>query len=903
MNEAWPEDPFSLAETPIERLHRFNPMLGKDRFIRVQGTVTIHFPGQFFVLQSGDQSVMVFSQMDDPMQPGDHAEAVGLPGRRGNRILLQEAVYRHSEGSDKPSIRSIEGRAQIDPSLDLLLVELSGTVIDSTRILTDRTSLTLQNKDTLYEANLSWPKSEPEDWKPGAKVHLTGVYDLILDENLAPLAFRVGVSSPDDIQILSRPSWWTTARITNLAALLGLFTLGSVLWVVALRRQVSSQTTEIRNYYDRQVQLQLRYRNIVENASDAIFTFSMDGLIVSINPAGERITGYSAVEAVGHVNVHTLLQTEDENPSASNLLPENHPIEGVMAFRGQMRNRSGEIIWIESRSRMLYEQGRPTGILSVVRDISRSKQIEEELQRAREEAEATARSKSAFLANMSHEIRTPMSGVIGMTNFLLDTRLDNEQREFSETIRDSAEALLTVLNDILDFSKIEAGKLQFEHLPINLREIIESSLALLAPRAHAKLLEIGAFLPHDLPKTVMGDPDRIRQVLINLLGNAIKFTAKGNVTLKLKHEPIGEDQLKMTFEVADTGIGIEESSMSLLFQPFSQADNSTTRNYGGTGLGLAISRQIVELMNGRIGVRSKPGLGSTFWFEIQLQRDPKEQPMIPVQKMQRLRHIKVLGIDDQEIGRKVLQHNSEAMGLNTVTVDSADAALSALRAANEAEDPYELILVDFQMPRKDGLMFARELQADPKFCGIPKVLLTSLDRRLSETEMQSYGICNSLLKPLRQQEFQNTVYRALFNESDNPPSDKWTATKKKHSGSISLQVLVAEDSPVNQRVAMIQLKKLGHQVTLVNNGREAIEALERNTFDVILMDCNMPEIDGFEATRRLRMNPQHKGIRIIAMTANVMQGDRERCLAAGMNDYVSKPTRIEDLKAALTTTA
>ncbi|MCC5835639.1 MAG: response regulator, partial [Opitutales bacterium] len=895
----WPEDPFSLKETPIEQLHLFNPLVGRDRFIRVSGTVTIQFPGQFLVLQSGEQSVMVFSRLDEPMQPGQFAEVVGLPGRRGNRILLNEAVYRGAETASEPSIHRIEGPLPVDPSLDLLLVEVKGMVIESSKVYNDWTRLTLQSEGSLFEAILSWPESDPNDWSPGTEIRLQGVYDLLLDENMTPRAFRIGVRDENDLQVLVRPSWWTTARITALAGFLGLFSLGGILWVVALRRRVFSQTTEIRNYYERQIQLQLRYRNIVENASDAIFTFNMDGVIASINPAGERMTGFAAIEAVGHVNVHTLLHFGDDDPSSANLLPENHPTDGVMAFRGQLRNRADDIIWIESRSRMLFDMGEPAGVLSIVRDISRNKRIEEELQRARDEAEATARSKSAFLANMSHEIRTPMNGVIGMTNFLLDTPLNNEQRDFTETIRDSAEALLTVLNDILDFSKIEAGKLQFEHLRFNLRETIESTLSLLAPRAHAKLLEIGAFLPHDLPTTFIGDPDRIRQVLMNLLGNAIKFTSNGNVILSLEYESISSDELLLCFEISDTGIGIEEEAMALLFQPFSQADNTTTRKYGGTGLGLAICKQIVELMNGRIGVRSKLGAGSTFWFEISLQRDPNEQPVIPMLKLHRLNKVKVLGIDDNEVGRKILQHNANGWGIQLDTVDSAEAALKKLKAPGQTAEPYKLILLDYQMPHKDGLTLASELQADPRLSLIPKILLTSLDRRLSESEMRSLGISYSILKPLRQQEFQNTVYRALFCEEkqSEPISDPFSG--KDNSGTKQLKVLVAEDSPVNQRVATIQLKKLGHTVALANNGREAIEALKQDTYDVVLMDCNMPEVDGFEATRQLRQNPNYKDLKIIAMTANVMQGDRDRCLAAGMNDYVSKPTRIEDLKAAL----
>lgn len=634
------------------------------------------------------------------------------------------------------------------------------------------------------------------------------------------------------------------------------------------------------------------FEALVETSPSAIVVFDAAGRVTALNPAFEKLFGYPASEIVGReLNGHI---TTPETQAEADCLTERVLANETVHLFGKRRRKDGSQVDVEIFAAPVVVAGVRAGSVTIYHDIS-------SLFQAKREAEEASRAKSEFLANMSHEIRTPMNGIMGMLELALDTALTDEQRDYLEMSLQSAESLLTILNDILDLSKIEANCLELEHIPFNLATLVENAAYSMAGRAQEKGLEVICSLPPDLHPHVIGDPGRVRQILVNLLGNAVKFTHEGEILIGAETERETEDTQRVRFSVRDTGIGIPPDRVEQIFERFRQADGSTTRHYGGSGLGLTISKQLIDAMAGEIGVASEPGLGSTFWFSIEFPRShvPAEPAELEAQEGITLPHLRVLAVDDNTTNRTVISKMVAGFGCRVETVDSGSHALSALRKAHRSGNPFDLVLLDMQMPRMDGEQTLERIKADAALRRTPIVILTSIGQRSDAARLQRKGCAGYLLKPIKIKTLHDALVSAVSDRGDHdlrlsrPPVRTGASTH-------SRRLLLAEDNPVNQKLAVIFLERAGFQVDVVDNGRSAVEQMSRSDYHAVLMDVQMPELDGYEATRKIRQ--QECGGRhtpIIAMTANAMKGDAEMCLQAGMDDYIAKPFELKQLVQVL----
>lgn len=663
--------------------------------------------------------------------------------------------------------------------------------------------------------------------------------------------------------------------------------LGFALYSLKKDREKQRVEAELKN-------LQQFQEKILTSLAEGVVVENAHGHITYVNPALEKMLGYRPGELLGQHWSVFIPEDQLEQVKRKSRARQSRTRE---RYETRLKTREGRLIPVLIHAHSIFEKKKFSGVVSVITDISNLKQIEEELRLSREEALAASKAKSEFLANMSHEIRTPMNGIIGMIELALQTELNDEQLQFLKAARTSAESLLTILNDILDFSKIEARMIELVPVEFNLHNSITEIVATLALPAHQKGLELLCHVPPSLPETVVGDTSRLRQVLLNLVSNAIKFTEKGEVEVEVEEQARTSKDITLHFMVRDTGIGISRDKLESIFQPFVQADASFSRKYGGTGLGLAITSQLVNLMGGKIWAESQPGRGSTFHFTVRLGLVPERRTRAVPATLAAVHGLRVLVVDDNQTNQVILKEMLQSWRMKPEVASSGPQAISLIREALSRQEGFGLFLLDLSMPEMDGFELIRNIKEIDGAREVPIIILTSADRVGDLQQAKELGAQGYLVKPVRPSDLLDTIMAIKGATSAahrlEVPITEHTLPEFRRK----LNILLAEDNPVNQKVAIHLLQKKGHRVTVAENGRQALEILEKEKFDLVLMDVQMPEMDGFEATRQIRQREQSSGehLPVVAMTAHAMKGDREKCLEAGMDDYVAKPLYPEEL--------
>jgi len=888
--EQAPADPFTVAPQPIGELLRYTRNSTGNR-THVSGVVTLQH-GTSIYIEDATGGLQVEAN-EVHVKPGEVISAVGyaVPGTYGPK--LTDAEIRNTGQLVKPRPLSITPDQAMSGKFENRLVRIDAKVLSRISGSVQQ-RLALQADNYIFEAEVY--QRVPLPFAEGSMVRLTGVptvqatYD---GATRAPSSLLMLIGTAGDIQVI-KTAPWLNSRHANM--LFSAAACGGVLvfvWVWSLRRRVRDQTYEIeeRGRFLRQV-IDMAPNLIFVKDTGGRFTLANRALAKMYQTTSDAMIG-KTVEQISGVTGDTMCGSQDDHQVITTLEEKYVPEELHVDAKGTQR-------WVQITKRPILDAaGKAVGVLGVVNDITQRKRDEQGLIQARVAAEAANTAKSEFLANMSHEIRTPLNGVIGMLDLLDRDAFDPEQRSMLETARSSADALLALINDVLDFSKIEAGKLALEQIEFELTPIIEEVATLFSREAHAKGLELSCLVHRDVPAILLGDPTRLRQILANLVSNAVKFTPRGEVFVSVQVTSTdvlnGIPTVVLRADIRDTGIGMSPEVVGRLFQAFTQADNSTTRRYGGTGLGLTIARRLVEAMKGTLQVSSKIGEGSTFSVILPL---PVVKETATVMLPGILRGLKALIVDDNSTNRLILEHYLTAAGMKHISAVSALQGLEEARSAAQTGAPFDIVLLDYQMPEMDGLGFISNLRADPAIANVPCVMLSSLGDRggLPDTA----GVVAWLGKPVRRAALLRILATIVGHSAARDQLvDKRPKEQFRFPGA---RVLLAEDNVVNQMVAVRVLGTFGVTAELAVNGEEALALAKAKRFDAVLMDCHMPIMDGYEATHAIREWERTKSGRrvpIIAMTANALAGDRARCLSAGMDDHVAKPFKHEALGATL----
>lgn len=891
-------DPFRSAPVPIETVGQFTSQSGEHR-IHIKGAVQGVEPGAGFFLSDDTGSVQVLAP-ECPVNAGDRVDVAGFPGVSGYRRTIEDATCRISgHGAFKAPVASaVEDLVPAsvddfsDTKDDMSVVSVVAKVLSYSSD-SEKSTLLLQSGKTVFSAVLPGRGQSMPRVRPGSTIRVSGVCVLHFNPFQQTEGMRVVMRSPSDLAIVRDAPGWTPEQMACFIAAIAFLGLAAIFWVRKLRLRVSAQNLTIQESHESKAKLEGRYYRLFESNLAGILTFTPDGRIVDCNSAFARLLGFRSMAEAVEERITDLADAGEFSCFVSSVRQ-----SGSTAYTElHLRRKNGEAV-IALTSGVLDEgdPGDPL-IQATLIDVTAQRKFERELVEAKNAAETASRLKSQFLANISHEIRTPLNGVLGMTSLALSAEPPPDVREYLEMAKDSASHLLVLLDDVLDYSKIEAGKLTIEHTPFAIRELVRKAVRTVSVKAQQKGLELLYSIDESVPENVLGDPHRLRQVLLNLIGNAIKFTDSGEISITISGQR-SERQLELAVAVSDTGVGVSPEAQTHIFAPFTQADGSTTRKYGGTGLGLSICRELVVLMGGQISVHSNPGAGSTFAFTCKLDAADADHQADAPQTLLNGRAAVVTIANAR--ARSLVMAALDRWGMECFVEPDTASAMGRLRLLKRGRGDDPFVIYEIQAGAPETLHFSADIRTEFGGCETLVPIVDCLTLRANQH--QTAQLPDHLLKPIDLDELGKKLTAvAAAGASHRPPSATVGPTKAAKERAPGLRVLLAEDNAVNQKVARAVLQRMGHTVDVVSNGSDALAAVESNEYEAVLMDIQMPVMDGFEATAAIRALPDAKAanVPIIALTAHAIAGYRDRCIQAGMDDYLTKPLNASQLSQIL----